>query len=421
MKCIFLVTIFLIPSLLFAQKKVISLQIDGSINPASAAFIHSGIEKASKENAACLLIHLNTPGGLLKSTRVIVSDILEAPIPVVVYASPAGSAGVFITLAAHVAAMAPGTNIGAAHPVNMQGQQDTVMNEKMTNDAAAFIRSIAEKRERSAQWAEEAVRKSISITEKEALEKNVIDLVAVNTPALLSLIDGRKIVTTAGTITINTRDANIERLEMGGFEKFLDVISDPNIAYVLMLLGLYGLVFELYSPGAIAPGIIGVICLTLAFYSMNTLPVNYAGLALIIFAIILFILEIKIASHGVLTIGAIISLSLGSMMLLRTDEAIEFYRISWGVIISSVVITSLFFLFVVGAGLRAQRAKPATGLETMIGETGESLETLDPAGAVLVHGEIWHAESLSGTIDKKAKVRVAQLKNLTLLVERING
>ncbi len=426
MKCIFLVLIFFIPALLFAQKKVISLQIDGSINPASAAFIHSGIEKAGKENASCLVIHLNTPGGLLKSTRVIVSDILEAPVPVVVYVSPggahAGSAGVFITLAAHIAAMAPGTNIGAAHPVDMQGgSKDTVMNEKMTNDAAAFIRSIAEKRKRSAQWAEEAVRKSISITEKEALEKNVIDLVAMNTSELLSLIDGKKIVTTAGTMTINTRDANIERLEMGAFEKFLDVISDPNIAYVLLLLGLYGLVFELYSPGAIAPGIIGVICLTLAFYSMNTLPVNYAGLALIIFAIILFVLEIKIASHGVLTIGAIISLSLGSLMLLRTDEAIAFYRISWGVIISSVVFSSLFFLFVLGAGLRAQRSKPATGLETMIGETGESLETLDPAGAVLVHGEIWQAESLSGTIDKKAKVRVAQFKNLTLLVERING
>jgi membrane-bound serine protease (ClpP class) len=180
-------------------------------------------------------------------------------------------------------------------------------------------------------------------------------------------------------------------------------------------------VFELYSPGAIVPGIIGVICLTLAFYSMHTLPVNYAGLALIIFAIILFILEIKVSSHGVLTIGAIISLLLGSMMLLRTDEALEFYRISLGVIISSVVFSSLFFLFVVGAGLRAQRSKPATGLETMIGETGESLETLDPAGAVWVHGEIWHAESLSGTINKKAKVRVAQLRNLTLLVEHISG
>ena len=425
MKCIFLVLTFLIPPLLFAQQKVISLQIDGSVNPASAAFIHSGIEKAGEEKAACLIIHLNTPGGLLKSTRVIVSDILESPVPVVVYVSPggahAGSAGVFITLAAHIAAMAPGTNIGAAHPVNMQGQQDTVMTEKMTNDAAAFIRSIAEKRKRSAQWAEEAVRKSISITEQEALKKNVIDLIATNTPELLGLIDGREIVTTSGTITINTRDANIERLEMGGFEKFLDAISDPNIAYVLLLLGLYGLVFELYNPGAIAPGIIGVICLTLAFYSMHALPVNYAGVALIIFAIVLFLLEIKIASHGLLTIGAIISLSIGSMMLMRTDDAMAFYRISAGVIISSIVFTSLFFLFVVGAGLRAQRSKPATGLETMIGETGESLERLDPAGAVLVHGEIWQAESLSGTIDKKAKVRVTQFKNLTLLVERING
>jgi membrane-bound serine protease (ClpP class) len=425
MKCIVLSLVFIIPCLVFAQNKVISLQIDGSINPASAAFIHTGIKKANKDNAACLVIHMNTPGGLLKSTRVIVSDILESPVPVVVYVSPggahAGSAGVFITLAAHIAAMAPGTNIGAAHPVAMQGSQDTVMNEKATNDAAAFIRSIAEKRKRDTQWADEAVRKSISITEKEALERNVIDMVAVNTQDLLRLIDGREVLTTSGTMIINTDQAKLEHLEMGVFEKFLDVISDPNIAYVLLLLGLYGLVFELYSPGAIVPGIIGVICLTLAFYSMHTLPVNYAGLALIIFAIILFILEIKVSSHGVLTIGAIISLLLGSMMLLRTDEALEFYRISWGVIISSVVFSSLFFLFVVGAGLRAQRSKPATGLETMIGETGESLETLDPAGAVWVHGEIWQAESLSGTINKKAKVRVAQLRNLTLLVEHISG
>lgn len=424
MKSISLFLILLIPTLLCAQKKVISLQIDGSINPASAAFIHSGIEKAGNENAACLVIHINTPGGLLKSTRVIVSDILESPVPVVVYVSPggahAGSAGVFITLAAHIAAMAPGTNIGAAHPIDMQGSQDTILNEKVTNDAAAFIRSIAEKRKRNAQWADEAVRKSISITEKEALEKNVIDLIAANTLELLRSIDGKKIVTTSGTRIIQTREASIERFEMGTFEKFLDLISDPNIAYVLLLLGLYGILFELYNPGAIVPGIIGVICLTMAFYSMHTLPVNYAGLALIIFAIILFVLEIKIVSHGVLTIGAIISLTLGSMMLLRTDSAVEFKRISWGVIISSVVFSALFFLFVLGAGLRAQRSKPATGLETMIGETGESLETLDPTGSVWVHGEIWQAESLTGTISKNARVRVAQIKNLTLLVEYIN-
>jgi len=424
MKSISWFLILLIPSLLFAQKKVISLQIDGSINPTSAAFIHSGIEKAASENAACLVIHLNTPGGLLKSTRVIVSDMLESPVPVVVYVSPggahAGSAGVFITLAAHIAAMAPGTNIGAAHPIDMQGSQDTILNKKATNDAAAFIRSIAEKRKRNAQWADEAVRRSTSITEKEALEKNVIDLIAGNTQELLQRIDGMTVLTTSGTSIIHTRDASIELLEMGTFEKFLDMISDPNIAYILLLLGLYGLLFELYNPGAILPGIIGVICLTMAFYSMHALPVNYAGLALIIFAIILFVLDIKIASHGVLTIGAIISLLLGSMMLLRTDAAIEFKRISWSVIISSVTLSALFFVFVLGAGLRAQRSKPVTGLETMIGETGESLETLNPAGTVWVHGEIWQAESLTGTINKNARVRVAQIKNLTLLVEYIN-
>ncbi|HEY5747952.1 MAG TPA: nodulation protein NfeD [Chryseolinea sp.] len=415
------VLIVLIPSLLLAQKKVVSIQIDGTINPASAAFIHRSIEKAGKENAECLIIQLNTPGGLLKSTRVIVSDILESPVPIVVFVSPggahAGSAGVFITLSAHIAAMAPGTNIGAAHPVDLQGKLDTVMSEKVTNDAAAFIRSIAEKRKRNIKWAEESVRKSISITEKEALKKDVIDLIAENTEALLDQIDGKPVTVGAKTKTLETRDAMIEPIEMGAFEKILDLISDPNVAYIFLLLGLYGMIFELYNPGAILPGIVGIICLTLAFYSMHTLPVNYAGLMLIVFGVILFLLEIKIVSHGMLTLGAIVSLLLGSMMLIRPDSELAFQHLSWGVIISAVGFSALFFLVVLGMGIRAQRLKPVTGVEGMIGEIGESLEMLNPVGTVRVHGEMWQAESLTGPIKKGARIRIAAIKDLLLFVE----
>jgi membrane-bound serine protease (ClpP class) len=415
------VLIVLIPSLLLAQKKVVSIQVDGTINPASAAFIHRSIEKAGKENAECLIIQLNTPGGLLKSTRVIVTDILESPVPIVVFVSPggahAGSAGVFITLSAHIAAMAPGTNIGAAHPVDLQGKLDSVMSNKVTNDAAAFIRSIAEKRKRNIKWAEESVRKSISITEKEALKKHVIDFISEDIETLLNQIDGKPVSLGATTKTLQTRDAEIQPIEMGAFERILDLISDPNVAYILLLLGLYGMIFELYNPGAILPGIVGIICLTLAFYSMHTLPVNYAGLVLIIFGVILFLLEIKIVSHGMLTLGGIVSLLLGSMMLIRPESEIEFQRLSWGVIISSVGFSALFFIFVLGMGIRAQRLKPVTGMEGMIGEIGESLEVLNPVGTVRVHGEMWQAESLTGPIKKGARIRIAGIKDLLLFVE----
>ncbi len=342
-----------------------------------------------------------------------------------VYVAPggahSGSAGVFITLAAHVAAMAPGTNIGAAHPVELQGGMDTIMNAKATNDAAAFIRTIAEKRKRNLEWAEDAVRHSLSITESEALAKKVIDTIARTDQELLNQINGKNIGVSSGTVTLHTSNASIESYEMGSIEKILNIISDPNIAYILLMLGMYGLLFELYSPGAIFPGIIGVISLILAFYSMQTLPINYAGLALIIFGIILFLLEIKIVSHGLLAIGGSISLLLGSLMLIRSDSTLEFVRLSRTVIISSVAVTVFFFLFVIGLGLKAQRAKPVTGIEGMISKTGESIDALDPAGRVSVQGEIWNAESVSGPISKGEKIRVTGIKNLKLYVELFNS
>ena len=400
------------------------MKVDGPINPVTADFIHNGIEKAKNIKAECLIIHLNTPGGLLKSTRIIVSDILESPVPVIVYVSPAGahagSAGVFITLAAHIAAMAPGTNIGAAHPVNMQGSMDSTMGEKVTNDAAAFIRSIAEKRNRNIEWAENAVRKSFSYPEFEALEDSAIDLIANNEQDLLNQVDGKQVEISPGTVTtLRTKDASIEKYEMSTLEKILNLLSDPNIAYILLLLGMYGVLFELYNPGAMFPGIVGVIALILSFYSMHTLPINYAGLALIVFGIILFLLEIKIVSNGLLAIGGIISLLLGSMMLIKSGSALEFVRISRSVIISATAVSALFFLFVVGAGVKAQRRKGMTGVEGMIGDTGEVTDTLDPSGTIRVQGEIWNAESLAGTIEKGEKVRIKEMKNLKLYVEPI--
>ncbi len=402
---------------------VVSININGSINPASAAFISRAINTAEKQKAECIIIHLNTPGGLLKSTRVIVTDILQSQVPVVVYVSPggahAGSAGVFITMAAHVAVMSPGTNIGAAHPVSMQGGTDTIMSEKSTNDAAAFIRTIAEKRKRNLEWAEEAVRKSVSITEEEALQKNVIDIVAHSDEDVLSQIDGKTVEVSTGTKTLHTKNASVEPLEMGVLDKFLNMISDPNIAYILMMLGFYGMLFELYSPGAIFPGIVGGICLILAFYTMHTLPINYAGLALIIFGIILFLLEVKIASHGMLAIGGIVSLLLGSFFLFRTNSALEFIKMSGSVIITTTAVTAIFFLFLVGMGLKAQRSKPLTGMDGLIGEEGETQAKLDPSGTVWVHGEAWNAESVSGIIDKGKKIRVTGIKDLKLYVETV--
>ena len=424
MKRLFIITAVLFLSFLLNAQKAISIKIDGSINPAVAAFIKKAIDVAKEQKAECIIVQLNTPGGLLKSTRVIVSDILESPVPVIVYVSPggahAGSAGVFITMSAHIAVMAPSTNIGAAHPVNMQGGIDSTMNEKATNDAAAFIRAIAEKRKRNFQWAEDAVRKSVSITEEEALRMNVIDLVAPSEQALLKMINGKEIeLNNDGNKTLQTANIKVETVEMSFIEKVLNTISDPNIAYILMMLGFYGLLFELYSPGAIAPGVIGGICLILAFYSMHTLPLNYAGLALIIFAIILFVLEVKIISHGILGTGGAIALGLGSMMLIRPESALEFIRISWTVIISTTVLTALFFFFLIAMVVKAHKLKPVTGVEGIVGEIGETLANLDPSGMIRIHGEIWRAESVSGTIGQGSKVRVKAIKDLTLFVEQV--
>ena len=403
------------------NNNVTLITYDGAITPACSDFIKLGIEFAEKSKSECLIIKLNTPGGLLKSTRVIVSDILESKIPIVVYVSPGGaqaaSAGVFITMAAHIAAMSPGTNIGAAHPVSMQGERDSIMSEKATNDAAAFIRSISEKRNRNIKWAEDAVRKSLSLSETEALKKNVIDLISPNIEELLKKINERKIETVTGKKILNTVNAKINEVEMTFSLKLLTILSDPNIAYILFMIGLYGLLFEIFNPGVIFPGVIGGICIILAFYSMHTLPINYAGLALIIFAIILFILEIKVVSHGILSIGGVISLIIGSIMLINVESGLEVVKISWEVVALFVILTVLFFAFAITLGIKAQKSKPTTGTQGLLKSFGEAITDLNPDGEVRIHGEIWNAESIEGKIEAKSMVEVVEIQNLKLKVK----
>jgi membrane-bound serine protease (ClpP class) len=419
---VFLLVIFLLAFRLTATAQTVRvITVDAAIFPASAQFIHEAIQRSAERGDECIVIRLNTPGGLLKSTRMIVTDLLTSHVPVVVYVSPAGaqsaSAGSFITLAANIAAMAPGTNIGAAHPVNMQGgEKDSIMNEKATNDAAAFIRTISEKRHRNVRWAEDAVRKSIAITETEALRDSVIDLIAPSIPELLLAIDGRRVVVEGGERTLRTATAAVTEEEMGWKFRLLDILNDPNIAYVLFLLGLYGLMFELYNPGSIFPGVVGFIAIVLALYSLNTLPVNFAGLALIVFGVVLFVLELKITSHGILTVGGIVSLLLGSVMLFNPESSLEVIAISWGVIIPAVLCTSLFFLFIIGIGIRAQARKPVTGAEGIVGERGEAVTALSPGGQVRVHGELWNAVSSGEEIPAGCKVTVEGVRGLTLTV-----
>ncbi|GBD99865.1 hypothetical protein BMS3Abin07_01911 [bacterium BMS3Abin07] len=375
------------------SNSVMVLTVSSVINPVSAEFIVKSISGANNNKMEAVIIELDTPGGLDISMRQIIKAISASNVPVIVYVSPSGaraaSAGVFITMAADIAAMAPGTNIGAAHPVNMGGKMSKTMKEKVTNDAVAYIKSIAEKRGRNKKWAENAVRKSVSVTDTEALKLNVIDIRADNINDLLRKINGRTVELISGTKKLNTENVTLVREKMGFRLKLLAIITNPNIAYILMMLGFYGLFFELISPGAIFPGVLGGICLILAFYSFQTLPVNYAGVLLIILGIIMFILEIKIVSYGVLTLGGIISMTIGSIMLF--DNAMPFIRLSLATIIPAVILTVLFFTVAVRLVYKAWRKQPVTGQEGLIGLDGIAMSDISDSGMVIVHGEYWQA------------------------------
>jgi membrane-bound serine protease (ClpP class) len=421
-KNIFLLTVILLFAPLMtlsSSADIIVINIEGVVNPVMSEFISRNINDAVNENAGLLVIKLDTPGGLDTSMRSIVKKITASAVPIAVYVSPGGaraaSAGVFITLSAHIAAMAPGTNIGAAHPVGVGEKMDKTMAEKAVNDAAAYIKSIAEKKGRNAEWAVKAVRESVSITESEALKLNVIDMVAPDMNALLAAIDQRTVETSDGKHTLKTKGVKIRYREMSVRHKILDFISDPNVAYLLMLLGFYGIFFEMTNPGAIFPGVFGAIALILAFYSFQTLPVNYAGLLLIILAIILFILEIKIVSYGVLTIGGIISMLIGSLMLF--ESPLPFFKLSLKVILPGVLVTTLFFFLTIRLALKAQRRKPVTGAEGLIGLEGKAKTDINNEGLVFVHGEIWKAWS-DEPIKAGEKVIVEKVENLKLKVKR---
>jgi membrane-bound serine protease (ClpP class) len=339
-------------------------KIVGAIGPVSSEFYIKTLREAEENMAECLIVELDTPGGFDVSMRTAIKEMMASEVPTVVYVHPSGSraasAGAFLLLAAHVAAMAPGTNVGAAHPVQMGGGEvDSTMSAKIENDAAAYIRSIADQRGRNVEWAEDAVRKSISSTADEALAEGVIDLVSPNLVALLDDIDGMEIETSSGTRKLDVKGADVRHVRMGAKQRFLSAIADPNIAYILMMVGFFGLFFELSNPGAIFPGIAGSICIIVAFYSLHTLSANYAGVALILLALIMFVLEIKVTSYGGLTVGAVISMILGSVLLFDYPKTL--LRISWSVIIPVVAAITLFFLFAVGKGLKAQRRRPATG------------------------------------------------------------
>ncbi len=401
-----------------ANREVYVVRVSGTINPGLSEYVIRSMDKASREGAVCLVIQLDTPGGLALSMRSIVMAMLSSEIPVVVYVSPSGaraaSAGVMVTLAADIAAMAPGTNIGAAHPVNLgQKKMDETMAKKIVNDMVAYVKSIAEKRGRNSEWAEKAVRESVSVTEKEALKLNIIDLVADNLDDLLTKIDGRELKDKG---TLHTKAAAKVMLTEGIRDKILKTLSDPNIAYILMMIGLAGLYFELSHPGAIFPGVIGAMSLILAFFAFQTLPVNYAGILLIALAVVLFVLEMKVTSYGLLSLGGVISLFLGSLMLFE-GTAPEM-RLSWSVLIPTVVMISGFFVMVAGLVFRSQISKPKTGGEGLIGEVGVVRNRLQPEGKVFVHGELWNAVA-RGTIEPGTKVRVVDVDRLMLTVEEL--
>ncbi len=398
-----------------ADNAVLVFRLEGMISPVSAEALSQAVDRAEREHAAALVIEIDTPGGLETSMRAMVSRLLAARVPILTYVGPPGaraaSAGVFVTMAGDVAAMSPGTNIGAATPVNMQGGMDSTMARKVTNDASAFARTVARQRGRNAEWAEQAVRQAVSASETEALQLHVIDLIVPSLDSLLAAADGRSWTRGGETHTLHLRAAPVTRIAPSLRNRILGLIVDPSIAYLLMLLGFYGLLFELQNPGAVLPGVVGGICLVLAFLALSALPVNAAGIALIVLALIFFLAEVKVTSHGVLAAGGIAAMLLGSLILYRGDAL----RLSWAIVGGATAATAVFFLVVVSAGVRAQRWRVHTGRQGMLGTRAEVVERLAPGGVVRIGGELWRAMS-DAPAEVGSNVVVTAVDGLTLRV-----
>jgi membrane-bound serine protease (ClpP class) len=400
------------------------ITVKGVIDPLVAQYVARGIQLAQQDGAQCLVIQLDTPGGSDSAMRDIVQSILNSPLPVVVYVSPAGaragSAGVFITIAANIAAMAPGTNIGAAHPVAITGEITGTMNEKVTNDAAAYARALAERRGRNADWAEEAVRESVSITADEAVASHVVDLIANDLPDLLTKIDGETVSTASGERQLATRDAEIRQVSMSLPQRILHAIVDPNIAYLLFIAGIIGLAAEFFHPGAILPGVTGAICMILALVAFGNLPVNWGGVALIILAVVLFILDIKVAGYA-LSVGGIVAFILGSLMIFSpfgpSSPVMPRLTVSWPLVAVMTASIAGFFIFALSAGIRAQRTRVTSGIQAMVGATGVATSDLDPQGTVQVKSELWTAVADGGeAIRKGEQVTVVAAEGVRLRV-----
>ena len=410
-----------------AEGDVRFLEIDGVINPLTARYLAREVQAAADAGSRLVIVRLDTPGGLESSMREMTETILGSPVPLVVYVAPPGaraaSAGMFLTIAAHVAAMAPGTNIGAAHPVGIGGAQtDTVMAGKLVNDAAALGRAIAETRGRNAEWVEQAVRQSVSITSNEALEENVIDLVARDLDELLRLLDGRTIATPAGEVTLRTAGASIVESPMRLTERILHAITDPNIAYILFTLGVVGLMAELYNPGTLFAGLTGVIALVLAFTAFGSLPIGWAGVLLLLVALGLLLAELYTDGVGILATMGIIAFVLGSLMLYTpvrpVSPAMPDVGVSPWVIVVMAITIGGFFALVLRAIGRARRAPVATGAQALVGRTGIATSDLTPGGKVSLDSEVWSAVADVGTIAAGERVEIVAVEGVTLRVKR---
>ena len=408
-----------------AQEKtarILKIRLSGSINPGMLQYFRRAVKMAETENAELLLVVLDTPGGLVRTLRDMVQTVMTSRVPIAVYVSPAGaqaaSAGALFTMSAHVAAMAPGTNIGAAHPVipGSDNKKDSTMNQKMENDVAALARSIATQRARNVKWAEEAVRKSVSATAEEALNLKIIDFRAKTEAELLSLMDGMEVSTAAGTVRLHTSRYSITEVEPVLRERIMLTIADPNIAYILMMIGAAGLYFELAHPGVILPGAAGAISMLLGLFAMQVLPVNTTGLLLLLLALVLFLLELFITSHGILGLAGVISLILGSLMLYDTPGS--GVALSASVMWPTVVVTAAFFLTIAFLAARAQLRRPQAGREALVGEIGTVREATGPSGGmVFVHGELWRAVS-DTLLEPGTEIEVTGVSRMKLRVRK---
>ena len=421
----FLLISFLLPDDASAdqpESTVVLIRVTGVIDPAIAIFVGNSIDRADEINASAIVIEMDTPGGLDASMRTIIQKFIGAKLPIITYVYPQGaraaSAGTFISYAATVGAMAPATSIGAAHPVSFSGEVSSEMDQKITNDAVSYLKNLAKIRDRNSDITDDLIRESVSLTSEEALMKNVIDIIADDMNDLLNKLDGLEVVQGGDRYILRTSDADVVEFEMPLALRLLHILADPNIAYLLMMFGVYGIIYEFASPGLGFSGIGGAICLILALYSFQVLPVNIAGLALIILAIILFIADIFVPTHGILTAGGIISMIFGSLMLINSPT--PYLQVAPGLIVGMALATAAFFFFAVRAVYKAHRARPTTGQEGIIGEVGEVREDLDPEGLVFVQGELWRAISDGENILRGEKVVIKKVNGLKLIVGKLN-